>query len=310
MNEKEKLADPIEEQYEKMKAERDAQKSYVKKETKYDIKNYVNTRVTKEEKSKDFKIRILPIEKDSRLAWVEIHNHWDSNTEKSYICTKKSVNLPEGTNKDCPYCEIEQDFWKLYREEKNDVKKAKYKESAKAHSAIKGFALRVIDRDDEDFGPKFLRVSEGVIDSIMNVKKLNKSANIDIFSLTDGRDIILTYEYEAVEGKKGKSKFKSAQGDLMQSPLHKDNEIIQKWINDDKKWSDVYTIKSYDYLTLIISGAEPWFDKPTNKWIDKKELNKQDDANNEEEDVDADNEVEEITNTNSSSVDEGDDLPF
>ena len=47
-----------------------------------------------------------------------------------------------------------------------------------------------------------------------------------------------------------------------------------KWIQDDKKWYDVYTVKSYDYMAIIAQGGIPVFNKELNKYVDKEEMNK------------------------------------
>jgi hypothetical protein len=263
----EQTVDPVEAEYERLKARK--QETYVKKEVKYDKKNYLTTTVSKTEKQKEFNVRIIPIEKDSRQAWFEIHSHWDHSVKKSFVCVKKTKNLPEGTHTNCPYCEIEEDAWAVYRTTKDEIKKDKMKDIAKKHSSMAGFAIRLIDRDDESFGPKFLKVTENMIDDIMAIKKQYKKAGIDIFDYEKGRDICLTYEHEMSSGK---SKFKTMLASLMESPLHESKEVYEKWVNNEKKWSDVYTIKSYEYLQIILSGGEPWFDKPSNKWIDKKDL--------------------------------------
>jgi bifunctional DNA-binding transcriptional regulator/antitoxin component of YhaV-PrlF toxin-antitoxin module len=55
----------------------------------------------------------------------------------------------------------------------------------------------------------------------------------------------------------------------MPKPLHADQSIIDKWVNDPKTWRDVYAIKSYDYLEIIVTGGEPVFDKTLNKYVAK-----------------------------------------
>ena len=45
-----------------------------------------------------------------------------------------------------------------------------------------------------------------------------------------------------------------------------------KWINDEKKWYDVYTVKSYDYMSIIAMGGIPVYDKELGKYVDKEEM--------------------------------------
>ena len=40
-------------------------------------------------------------------------------------------------------------------------------------------------------------------------------------------------------------------------------------MNDEKKWSDVFTIKPYDYLSIVLDGEIPFFDKNEQKWVVK-----------------------------------------
>ena len=78
-------------------------------------------------------------------------------------------------------------------------------------------------------------------------------------------------------------------------------------MTDQKKWSDVYTIKSFEYLSVIISGGEPWFDKPSNKWIDKKDLKKEEEVV--PDDVD-ESEFENDSDSETTDDKEDDGLPF
>jgi len=83
---------------------------------------------------------------------------------------------------------------------------------------------------------------------------------------------------------------------LVQTPLSEDDAQIKAWVEDDLKWYQVYTIKSFEYMELIISGIfNPWFDKPSGKWIDKATLNKSKIVKEEEEDdTDVENEEGEV----------------
>ena len=92
------------------------------------------------------------------------------------------------------------------------------------------------------------------------------------------------------------------------------------WIQDEKKWYDVYTVKSYDYMVIIAQGGIPVFNKELNKYVDKEEMNKiKEEAEKkriEEELTEDTRDYSEIANGNNVIVDEtsndgqDEDLPF
>ena len=62
--------------------------------------------------------------------------------------------------------------------------------------------------------------------------------------------------------------------DGVPSKLTDDVELGEKWINDPKKWYDVYTVKPYDYMEIVAMGGVPVFDKEQNRYVDKLEAEK------------------------------------
>ena len=60
--------------------------------------------------------------------------------------------------------------------------------------------------------------------------------------------------------------------DSERSPLSDNAEQMKAWIFDTKKWQDVFTCKTYEYLKLVSELRVPWFDKANNVWVDKKEF--------------------------------------
>ena len=69
----------------------------------------------------------------------------------------------------------------------------------------------------------------------------------------------------------------------MMTPLSNDYEQAKSWIDDDKKWDDVYTVKPYDYMAIIVQGGKPVFDKTQNKYVDELETDQRSDDENVEE---------------------------
>ena len=96
-----------------------------------------------------------------------------------------------------------------------------------------------------------------------SLDKTLKSIGENLLDIYTGRDLIITF-------RDGKPKpAPTITYAPVQSPLSTDDEQMQKWINDEKKWQDVFTCKPYDYLNLIAQMKVPWYDKETGKWIDK-----------------------------------------
>ena len=281
-----------------------ASKSYEKKEATYSEKNYLSTKLAAGQQTKELQFRLIPLSNESEEIFEEVYFHWDNNARKSFVCPKHTKNVPEGTDKECPYCDLEEGYWAEYNIEKNRPEKPEnineikkdviYKNDAKIESLKKlalsyksqsNFVLRGVERitvKDEtiDEGPKFWKVAEAVLDNVATAKSQNKKYNIDIFDLKTGKDLLITYNL-----KDKKSKYGGLTANMVQTPLSEDDAQIKEWVEDDLKWYQVYTIKSFEYMELIISGIfNPWFDKPSGKWIDKATLNKPKIVKEEEED--------------------------
>ena len=102
-----------------------------------------------------------------------------------------------------------------------------------------------------------------------------------------------------------------------------DFELGEKWINDPKKWYEVYTVKPYEYMAIIAEGKVPVFSKEANKYVSKDELDKmkaEAEAEKMSEAASASKDYSEITNENTGSTiidgskfdtsDDEDGLPF
>ena len=95
---------------------------------------------------------------------------------------------------------------------------------------------------------------------------------------------------------------------------------MKRWIYDSKRWQDVFTPKSYDFLSLVSEMTVPWFDKTKNQWVDKEEYDKEhkDNAKAEENKIaEADRKVreepvidEKLSKMIVADTDDGEDLPF
>ena len=78
-------------------------------------------------------------------------------------------------------------------------------------------------------------------------------------------------------------------------------------MSDTKLWNNVYGIKTYDYLSILIGGGEPYYDKEANMWVDKKEV---EDAKYEEEEKEREFDYELEDEGADYGSGEMDDLPF
>lgn len=306
----EKTYDPIEEQYNKFKEDEERKKLPEKKNVTYDVKNYLSTRLSHDEKSKDLKIRIIGFsseESDGNTPFREVHTHYFKTANKTFTCLKETKNLPDDKTGDCPFCDI---MTQAEKEQKtaNDIEWKKLKDIRNQNTPQKNFIVRLIDRDDQSFGVKFWRLNAANYKMIYAIYKLHKAAGIDIYDEKTGKDLIITIEKE-----NGKSKIKQISADVIQRPLSENQTEIDSLLNDTKKWYEVYGVKSYEYLTLVINGEEPYFDKGKNEWVSKRKHFAEKEAQ-EEQDNDTSQEYEsEFTNENpvtNSSDDEDGDLPF
>jgi hypothetical protein len=102
--------------------------------------------------------------------------------------------------------------------------------------------------------------------------------------------------------------------------LSEDAEQAAAWLADTRTWEDVYSVKTYDYLEIIVKGGVPAWDKDAKRFVDKASV-EADKAETDNLDSELTMGVENVkasvgasTTTEDSDVpsteDEGDDLPF
>lgn len=221
--------------------------------TEYNPNNYFNAILPDNETSGTKIIRVLPTS-DGTTPFVEIYGHQAvvEGKKKTFICLQNT----KGTA--CPFCEA--------REELLSTGKDSDKEIAKKYSARKMYVIKLIDRDDEKHGPKFWRFNHdyrktGIFDKIAAVLKIFKT---DITHPLTGIDLAISIgrdqnNYAVVQ---------SIQA-LPASPLHTDEAKAAEWLADTKTWENVYGVKPYEFLEIIVKGGTPHFDKVNKKWVDK-----------------------------------------
>ena len=235
--------------------------SYTKSEKKvYDLKNYFTTFLKDKEKSATKRIRILPTP-DGSTPFVEVHGHkmQVEGEWKTFICLKHEKN------EDCPFCEA------------REALLATDKELAKKYSAKKMYVVKLIDRENEEDGPKFWRFNHdyrktGTLDKIYGVLQ---AVNKDITDPTTGRDLLVLIARD-----QNNRPVVQSISHMDPTPLSEDATLAAEWLADTRTWEDVYSIKSYDYLEIIVKGGVPTWDKETNKFIDKASISEPTESDN------------------------------
>lgn len=283
-----------------------------KSDNKYDLKNYFNTILPKGVTSVKKRIRILPPEEGKKTSFNVMYGHVKKvdGQWKTYPCLKHEKN------EECPFCQAREVLLSGGSEEE--------KELAKEFSARKFYIIKVIDRDNEADGVKFWRIKhnykkDGSYDKIMSAIE---DAGHDITDATTGRDLIVTIK----EGTNGNA---ITIGYALEStPLTTDETNLETWTTDTRTWEDVYSLRNYDYLAIVVKNEVPMWSKEENKWVAKSSLDEKESDDIEDElDMDSDlptptetpTEVKAktVTKTTTKSKvvatddeDEDDDLPF
>lgn len=294
-------------------------KPKVEKTNQYDLKNYHSNWIPDNVKSGQKQIRILPVtdangNPDTPFKTMFVH---------SVQVDGKWVKLPcpkANHGKDCPFCQArEQLFSKVELDEKTgkevlktDEQLASDKEIAKKYYVKKMWVVKVIDRALEEDGVKFYRFwdnskQQGIYNKIMDV--YNLKGLISSPSDDSGRDIITMIGRDD----KGNPTVTSIQSED-KSVLSDDPEKMAKWLADDREWTDVYSEKSFEYLAIIVKGGNPVWDKETNGFIDKADLDKREkpssDKIEEEITMSAALDAEVKAVEASANTEDEDDLPF
>ncbi len=224
----------------------------------YDLKNYFNTYIKDGIDSAKKEIRILPTA-DGSSPFVEFYGHkvLIEGEWKTFACLKHEKNEA------CPFCEA--------REALLATGQAADKALAKNYNAKLMYIVKIIDRDFEDEGVKFWRFNHdyrktGIMDKLHGLLSTLKKDR-DFSSVQNGRDLAITINRD-----QNKKPVVSSIVALDATPLSEDAEKIALWTSDNRTWEDVYSVKSYDYLEIIVKGGSPVWDKTSKKFVDKASL--------------------------------------
>lgn len=258
---------------------------------KFDTKNYLDTRLNKGETQKEITIRLLPMDLKTGNPFVKIHVHnvkvpKDMVTQgqkpyKSYLCLAKNDGIDHDVfGHKCPFCELNKKAYEQSEKETDETKKKSYQELSIANKSTEAYIVRCIERGHEEDGVKFWKFNERfdkkdpyhTIINLYNKRKAEaeaKGKTENILDIYNGYDLTITFNDgnpvpppTIIDAKES-------------SPLSEDPELMKKWIYDDKKWTDVFTAKSYEFLFLVSQMRVPWFDKSKNLWVDKEEYDKE-----------------------------------
>lgn len=266
----------------------------------FDERNYLNIKLGPNETEKELIIRLLPIDSTVNTPFKRIHMHsirlnedqraaMNGSEWKTYVCLEKEEDIDHETlGHKCPFCEKNREFFNKFKEAADPVEKEAYKQESLKWRPFEAGVIRCIERGKEDEGPKFWKftIRQDGTDPMGQIKLAYNTARkesiadgdepINILDIYNGTDLLVTIK--AVFDKQGERTKKTSVSVTRfgkQKPLSKDPELIEKWVNDPKKWSDVFVPKPYECLSIVAEGHAPYFNKKTQKYevYAKKELN-------------------------------------
>lgn len=253
-----------------------------RRSSNFDAKNYLDTRVPDGSASRTTTIRILPIDSERGIPFTEaLHFHTlkvpteiAASGWKSYLCLKKNPQIDHSRyGSKCPFCELNHYAYDQMEKATDPQTKEGWKKTSIANASREVRICRVIERGKESEGVKFWKINirpndnSDAFNQIMGLYKQRKEKGENIFDVYSGRDLTVTF-YPGTAAP-------SVIYDVDLTPLSSNNEQIQAWCGDAKKWTEVFTPKDYDYLRLVAEGKIPYYVKGeqpnSGKWIDKAE---------------------------------------
>ena len=239
----------------------------------FDVNNYLDTRLEKNENEKLITIRLLPFS-DTELSpfkKIVVHSVKMTNENGKKVWKKFMCPIGMGKSDKCPFCEMADKARSLYFKEKDEVKKKEYGDIEFMNKPKDYWLVRCIDRAHEDHGVKFWRFpgsanGKGIFDQIYSIFLTRKEKGKNIFDLYNGKDLIINVKRQV--NKSGKeSMVYIISDDDEYTPLHKDESKMEEWVNDSKRWEDVYSVKDYEYMAIVAQGEYPVWSKNLNRFI-------------------------------------------
>lgn len=252
----------------------------------FDSRNYLDFSIPEGQTSREITIRLLPVNTETQEIFQIVHLHTipvhkdlkpNKSGKKAYMCLSSSNTGIDHTKfgTKCPICEAQKEIWDQWHKETDDDKKKELAKQAGALNIREYCIVRCIERGKEEDGPKFWRIPlrQDQTDAYHKIVLLGETRRkegeeagqeINIYSLYNGRDLKITF----TEGNGAPTVVDKS----ISTPITKDNDLLIKWYYDEKKWSDVFSTKPYDYLKVAFNGDVPWFDKANNQWVSKTEF--------------------------------------
>jgi hypothetical protein len=297
-----------------------------KPKTVFNEKNYLQARLANGEKTKEMTIRLLPFNQQETIPFHKVHMHTVRVSKEVSPSGWKTFPCPvkNKLGDSCPFCEMAEAAKEKKKTATIEQEKKKWNEIEFTYSSKDMWIVRCIERGHEEDGVKFWlfphsKKQQGVYDKINNIaatrykKGLTQGKINNIYDLNEGKDLVLTISKDSMD----KTQINIADDDSY-TPLTSDFEKGLSWINDEKKWEEVYTVKTYDYMSVIVEGGTPVFSKEKNTYVNKEDAKKESDAaidaNLDRITVDYSKEPEQVfgtaVQTSSNSSFDDDDLPF
>jgi hypothetical protein len=229
------------------------------------LKKYFTTMLPKGVKTLEKRIRILPT-KDGTSPFVEGKFH-EIQVDGKWV----KLYDPAQEGKRSPLNEVAEGLSMTGVQADREL--------ARLYYSRKYYIVKLIDRENEQDGPKFWRFKhsakgEGVLDKIIPIWR-NKG---DITDIEKGRDLILTLSLSKSPNGKEYTVVSAVIPDDP-TPLSTDKDQAKEWMADELMWSDVYSKKGEDYLEIVAKGEVPKWDSDNKRWLSTSDTNSTGEAN-------------------------------
>ena len=239
-------------QYEKNTSKSNNGKQSISQEDR--LKRYFTTYLPKGTSSGQKRVRILPTPDGSspfKEVWyheVQIDGKWT-----------KLYDPGKNDGERSPLTEVYEELISTGKESDKDL--------ARQYRPRKFYIVKLIDRDNEDHGPKFWRFKdnykqEGILDKIIPIWK----AKGDVTDANEGRDLMV--ELSKAKTPKG-IEYTVVQTVMYDDPCPKHSEKSQmdEWMTNELTWQDVYAQKPVEYLEAIARGETPVWSSDLKKYV-------------------------------------------
>lgn len=243
--------------------------------TSFNVNNYLQARLGENETTKDITIRLLPFSPSGGSPFHKVYMHQFKVSKEVSPSGWKRFPCPvkNKLGDSCPFCETAEMAHSLKKEANSEIDKKRYNDIEMSCYAKPMWVVRCIERGHEADGVKFWIFSDskqkdGIYDKIYAIFKKRLEKGKVIFDLNQGKDLCLTLTKDSL----GRTKINITDDEEL-TPLTDNYEQGLAWINDEKKWTDVYKVKPYDYMSIILKGGVPVFDNETKKYVAKGQQN-------------------------------------